>query len=89
MNFFSFKKEKIIEPIVHEQEDFLTLYEGAHILLGCKNVTMYNKAIVLEATDCTFTSVAGKSKIQVLNNGVINENYTREDSLYGKRKKIA
>ena len=51
----SLRKGKVIEPKIYETKENLNLYDGVHILNGCKNVTLCGSAVVLEATDTTFT----------------------------------
>ena len=73
MSFFNLFKEKIIEPVVHENEQGLTLLEGAHILINCNRVKLDGSAVVLESHNSSYDSVKGKAKIQILNGGKIKE----------------
>ena len=72
MGLFKKLKTKIIEPQIHETEDNLSLTTGAHILFGCKNVTLSGNAVVLETTDSNFLSLTNKAKIKVMHNGEID-----------------
>ncbi len=67
----SLKKGKVIQPKIHETKENLNLYDGVHILNGCKNVTLSGSAVVLEATDTTFSSITGKARINILHSGEI------------------
>ena len=62
MGLFKKLKTKIIEPQIHETEDNLSLTTGAHILFGCKNVTLSGNAVVLETTDSNFLYEENKSE---------------------------
>lgn len=73
MSFFNLFKEKIIEPVIHEDEQGLTLLDGAHILINCNKVKLDGTAVVLESHNTNYDSVKGKSKIQILNGGKIKE----------------
>ena len=65
MAFFNIFKEKIIEPTVHENEQGLTLFDGAHILNNCSKVKLDGHAVVLESHNTNYDSVKGKAKIQL------------------------
>ena len=73
MAFFNLFKEKIIEPVIHENEQGLTLFDGAHILINCNKVKLDGTAIVLESHNSNYDSVKGKAKIQILDGGKIRE----------------
>ena len=45
-------KEKVIDPIIHDEQANFTLSNGVHILNKCQNVTLSGSAIVLESFDC-------------------------------------
>ena len=65
MAFFNLFKEKIIEPTVHENEQGLTLLDGAHILNNCSRLNLDGTAVVLESHNTIYDCVKGKSKIQI------------------------
>lgn len=73
MSFFNIFKEKIIEPNIHENEQGLTLVDGAHILNNCNRVKLDGTAVVLESHNTNYDSVKGHSKIQILNGGKISD----------------
>ena len=73
------QKEKVIDPIIHDEESNFTLFNGVHILNKCQNVTVTGNAIVLEAFDCTFKEISGKSRLQMVENADI-------DTMSGKAK---
>ena len=73
MAFFNLFKEKIIEPVIHENEQGLTLLDGVHILINCNKVKLDGTAIVLESHNSNYDLVKGKTKIQILNGGKIRE----------------
>ena len=66
------RKEKVIDPIIHDEESNFTLSNGVHILNKCENVTLTGNAIVLESFDCSFKEISGKAKIQMIENGTID-----------------
>ena len=72
-------KEKVVDPIIHDEESNFTLSSGVHILNKCKNVTLTGNAIVLESFSCSFKEIAGKAKVQMLEDGEV-------DLLTGKAK---
>ena len=72
-------KEKVIDPIIHDEQSNFTLSNGVHILNKCHNVTVTGSAIILESFNCTFKEVSGKAKIQMVEDGEI-------DTLSGKAK---
>ena len=62
------KKEKVIDPIIHDEEANFTLSSGVHILNRCSNVTLSGNAIVLESFDTSFKEISGKAKVQMMEN---------------------
>lgn len=70
---FGKKKEKVIDPVIHDEEGNFTLSSGVHILNRCFNVTLTGNAIVLESFSTTFKEISGKSKIQMVEDGTILE----------------
>ena len=60
------KKEKVIDPIIHDEEGNFTLTTGVHILNRCTNVSLSGNAVVLESFNTTFKEIAGKSKVQMI-----------------------
>ncbi len=78
MKFFK-KKEKVIDPIIHDEEANFTLSNGVHILNKCQNVTLTGSAIVLESFNCSFKEISGKAKVQMMEEGEV-------DLLTGKAK---
>lgn len=70
---FGKKNEKIIDPIIHDEEGNFTLSSGVHILNRCFNVTLTGNAIVLESFSTSFKEISGKSKIQMVEDGNILE----------------
>ena len=79
MSFNLFKCDKVVDPVIHDEEENINISMGVHILSGCKNVSVSGKAVILEAIGTHFKEVSGKAFIQMFDAGSI-------ESLYGKAK---
>ena len=69
---FMKKSDKVIDPIIHDEEANFTLTNGVHILNKCQNVFIGGSAIILECFDCTIKEISGKAKVQMIENGEID-----------------
>ena len=67
------KKEKVIDPIIHDEEANFTLSSGVHILNRCNNVTLSGNVIVLESFNTTFKEISGKAKVQMMEDVEIDQ----------------
>ena len=65
------RKEKVVDPIIHDEESNFSLSSGVHILNKCQNVSLSGNAIVLESFDCSFSEIGGKAKVQMAENADI------------------
>ena len=65
------KKEKVIDPIIHEDEENISITSGVHILSNCRNVLIGGNAIVLECISTTVKEIYGRAFVQIFEDGTV------------------